>query len=148
MRTNQHVYGERAFWVKGQEAKMVGQKSLTVILREGDRSDQVVAPKQWLPLFEAIPVYFLDEVAAKGGPLGFEPDDGMTVRVVRRTVGRLGDLKDADLSFGGGTAVPRTVAEVQRYLSEEYAPGKTFLSDTIFTVYWVEYLPNEPCAAD
>ncbi len=151
MRTNRHVYGERAFWVKGNEAKMVKSQGLTVILRLGDRSDSQKAPKQWLPLFEPIPVYTLvpgtgDQ--AKGINPDFEPDDGTTVQIVRRTVTRLGDIKDEDLSFGNGYAVSDDSAGVLDYLQTEMSPGKEFDPSTIMTIYWVEYLPNEEPASD
>lgn len=151
MRTNKHVYGERAFWVKGREAEMVKKRTLAVVIRLGDRSDRERAPKQWLPLFEPIPVYEL--VLGTGDPAHginpeFMPDDGTTVQIVRRTVGRLGDLTDADLRFGSGSAVPKIAADVAKYLGTEMSPGKTFGPETLITVYWVEYLANEEPAAD
>ena len=33
-RTNKHKYGEPSFWVKGQEAQMIRERKLTVIIRE------------------------------------------------------------------------------------------------------------------
>lgn len=151
MRTNQHVYGERAFWVKGEEARMAKEHKLTVIIREKDRSDPARAPQQWLPLFEPIPVYTLilgtgDQ--AKGIDPNFELDDGTTVQIVRRTVTRLGDITDGDLSFGAGSAVSTTAADVLGYLQGEMSPGKEFPPATVMTLYWVEYLSNEAPAGD
>ncbi len=151
MRTNKHVYGERAFWVKGQEAEMVRNRVLTVILREKDRSDRVAAPQQWLPLFEPIPVYRLVDGSgdqARGVPPDFHEDDGTTVKIVRRTVGRLGDLKFADLYYADGSAVPQNADRVTEYFETEMSPGKKFPPETVLTVYWVEYLPEQAVATD
>lgn len=147
-RTNQHVYGERALWLKGEEATMAMARRLSVIIRTGDRSSEKLSPKQFLPFGERTPVYILDAVAAKGGPLGFETDTGLTMEVVRRCVTRLKDIVDADLRFNGGTAVPQSAQDVTTYLAEEMAPGKHFSPDDLFTIYWVEYLPDEPPATD
>lgn len=150
MRTNRHVYGERALWVKGTEAKMAKQGTLTVIIREGDRSDPVKTPMQWLPSFESIPVYCIavpgDQV--KGIAPQFEQDEGIAVKVVRRTVTQLLDIKNGDLNYSGGFAVPRNKESVERYLREELSPGKTFSRFTVLTIYWVVYLPKEPPALD
>lgn len=150
MRTNQHRYGERAFWVKALESKMAKEDSLTVIIREGDRSDPVKAPMQWLPLFESIPVYCIavpgDQV--KGIAAQFEKDAGIAVKIVRRTITRLRDIKNGDLHFGSGSAVPRSKEFVQRYLEEEMSPGKMFPPDTVLTLYWVEFLEREAPALD
>lgn len=151
MRTNNHTYGERAFWVKGEEAQRVKDRRLTVIIRLGDRSSQDLVPKQWLPLLQPVPVYTLvlgtgDQ--ARGIDPDFEPDNGTTVQVVRRTVTRLCDVKDADLQYGKGSSVPGCAAGVADYLSHEMSPGKRFDLDTLLTLYWIEYLPNESPATD
>lgn len=147
-RSNVHAYGEPTFWLKLTESELAVTRRLTVILRVGDRSSKATAPKQWLPMFEPIPVYHLDKEAAHGGPLGFCPDDGTTVKIVRRTVGRLGDIVDADLRYRGGRAVPAAAAEVKRYFEEEMSPEKTFADDQVVTIYWVEYLPDQMPATD
>ena len=130
---------------------MAKERSLTVILREKDRSSREVAPKQYLPLFEPIPVYRLVDGTgdqAKGIPPDFHPDDGMTVQVVRRAVGRLGDLKDSDVHYCGGSAVPMWTEAVAPYFETEMSPGRKFPPETVVTVYWVEYLPDEEPATD
>ena len=149
-RTNKHKYGEQAFWVKGTEAEMAKEKTLAVILRHGDRSDQVRAPQQWLPLLEPIPVYCISVPGdqANGIEAQFERDQGLTVQIVRRTVTRLGDIRHGDLQFMQGYAVPQTPDDILPYLTEDLAPGKVFESDTLMTVYWVEYLPDEESAVD
>lgn len=158
-RTNQHVYGER---------------ELTVIVRQGDRSTQEKAPKQWLPLDTPVPVYFIKvpgDPATGKNPV-FAPDDGTTVKIVERFVKRLGDVTDKDLYFGRGRAVPYfgqdpQISEgiegmcdidaldaagwpmsVRGYLETELSPGKRTTPDDILTIYHVEYLPNETPAAD
>lgn len=151
MRTNHHTYGERALWVKGEEARMAKDKNLVVIIRVGDRSSQNLAPKQWLPLFQPVPVYTLvlgtgDQ--ARGIDPDFEPDNGTAVQVVRRTVTRLCDVMNDDLRYKGGSAVPKCAAEVSEYLSREMSPGKEFNPDTLLTLYWIEYLPDEDPATD
>ena len=151
MRTNNHTYGEQALWVKGVEAEMVKKRELTVILRLGDRSDRVQTPKQWLPLFERVPVYTL--ILGTGNQdLGihpeFEPDKGTTVWVLRRTVTRLRDITDADLHFGNGTAVPDCAKDIVAYLVNELAPGKKIDRDMVMTLYGVEYLLDESPASD
>ena len=151
MRTNQHVYGERAFWVKGLEAELVLARTLTVILREKDRSDQVLTPKQWLPIFAPIPVYRLVDGTgdqAKGVLPEFHKDSGTTVQIVRRAVGRLGDVKYSDLFYNNGSAVPRQATDVAKYFGTEMSPGKEFPPETVITIYWVEYLPDETPASD
>lgn len=144
------MYGERAIWVKGTEAKMAKEGHLTVIIREGDRSDPVRTPMQWLPLFESIPVYCIavpgDQV--NGIAPQFERDEGIAVKVVRRTVTRLLDIKNSDLNYLGGSAVPRNKEFIERYLKEELSPGKTFSRFAVLTIYWVVYLPKEPPALD
>lgn len=145
------MYGERALWVKGVEAEMVKRRELRVILRLGDRSNQVLAPKQWLPLLEPIPVYTL--ILGTGNQeLGidpeFESDNGTTVLVARRTVIRLNEITDFDLRFGNGTAVPTRAKDVIAYLANELAPGKTFGPHTVMTLYGIEYLPDEIPASD
>lgn len=149
-RTNQHMYGERAFWVKGEEAEKAKGKNLTVILRMGDRSDRERAPKQWLPLFQPIPIYCIAVPGdqEKGISAQFEPDQGLTAQVVRRTVTRLGDITGGDLFFGNGHAIPLRATDVADYLAENFAGGKVLPPDTVMTVYWVEYLPDETPATD
>lgn len=151
MRTNNHIYGESALWVKGVESEMAKERSLTVILRLGDRSDRLQTPKQWLPLFERVPLYTL--ILGTGNQdLGidpdFEPDNGTTVQVVRRTVTRLGDITDADLLFRKGSAVPLCAVDILDYLAQELAPGKIFDPSMVMTLYWIEYLPDETPASD
>ncbi len=148
-RTNNHVYGERALWVKGEEAKRVRSHTLSVIIREGDRSDPAVTPLQWLPLFQPIPVYFIEKSgdSSTGALPVFRPDDGTAVEVAGRLVTRIGDLVDTDLLFGDG-AVPKTVLEVIEYFETEMSPGRRFGPETVVTVYRVHYLKNEPSAAD
>ena len=135
-----HVYGEIAFWVKKLEAHLIRDRQLSVFIRPDARDNPAL--KQWLPLFTPVPVFYLDAAAAKGGPLGFEPDDGTTVEVVRRTVCRLGEVLDQELHYNGGRAVPVTAADVKKYLEQELAPGKTFGVEHPITVSWVRYLPS------
>lgn len=151
MRTNKHVYGERTFWVKGREAHLVEARALTVFVRLGDRSAPNKAPLQWLPLFEPIPVYSLIFGTGdqdKGVMPRFELDRGVTVQIVRRTVGRLGDFKSSDLRFKDGSAVAVLPEALVEYLEVEMYPGKKFPPETIMTVYWVEYLPDQEPATD
>ena len=148
-RTNQHVYGEWALWVKRREARLAKNKKLTVILRQGDRSDQ--RSKLWLPLFEPVPVYTLilgtgDQ--AKNILPEFEPDSGLTVRIVRRTITRLCDITEKDLIFGTGQAVPHEIDDVVPYLRTELYPGMEFCGDTVLTIYWAEYLEDQVPATD
>lgn len=159
LRTNNHKYGERAFWVKGKEAVMAKDKILTVILRLGDRSDPELAPKQWLPLLQSIPVYCIAVPGdqTKGMPT-FEPDQGITVKIVRRTVTRPCDILDEDLFYcypnkdgthNVGSAVPEEVYEVFSYLENDFGlKPENIGPDTLVTVYWVEYLENEAPATD
>src|SRR3989344_5106405 len=135
-----HIYGEIAFWVKGEEARLIKSRELTVIIRQDDRSSPEL--KQWLPEDEPVPIFFLDAEAAKGGPLGFETDDGTSVRV-RRFVRQLGEIEDADLRFNGGRAVPTTGALVKDYLENELAPGKTFGIEHPITIYHLEYIKHQ-----
>jgi hypothetical protein len=150
LRTNQHVYGERSFWVKGREAELIRERMLRVIIRPGDRSDREAAPKQWLPLFEPIPVYCITIPGDQEKKIAaiFAPDDGTTVKIVRRTVTRLGDIMDQDLSYATGVAVPVTAVDVLEYLENELAPGKEFTPDTVMTIYWFDYLADETPASD
>lgn len=150
-RTNRHIYGEQAFWVKGGEGSLLKGGDLKVILRLGDRSSRDLAPQQWLPLFEPIPVYTLilgtgDQ--SKGIDPDFEPDAGVTVWIVRRTVTRLRDVTDADLQYQGGRAVPLLAKDVRTYLENELCPGKELNPDMLMTVYWIERLPDEQPATD
>lgn len=134
------VYGCKEFWIKGEEARLMKERELRVIVREDDRSDQTIAPKRWLPLMRPIAVAYIAVSGdqAKGIPPKFEEEDGPVIRVVRRTVTRLGDVVDADLHFDGGRAVPEAASEVKRYLEEELCPGKVFSSDALLTIYWFE----------
>lgn len=155
MRTNKHIYGEPSFWLKGEEACMARERRLTVILREKDRSSREVALKQYLPMFEPIPIYYLVDGTgdqAKGIAPDFHPDDGTTVQVVRRRVCRIGDIANADLRYSyrtsTGGSVPGSCMNVTRYFETEMSPGRKFPLETVITVYWVEYLPNEEPATD
>lgn len=145
MRTNKHKYGERAFWVKMLEAEMIRHRELTVVIRTDDRSSPIKAPQQWLPLGYPIPIYFIERPGdqTKGVAARFYPDNGTTVMILHREIVRLGDLTDKHLVFAGGTAVPQFLDVVKRYLGEELVPGKDLSSDTILTLYYIEYLPNE-----
>lgn len=149
-RTNQHVYGEMALWLKGDEAQMVKDEVLTVIIRAGDRSSRDLAPQQFLPINTSIPVYYIAVPGDqdRGIAAQFEPDTGRAVRIVGRTVVRLGDIKDAHLSFQEGTAVVSEAGEVRRYLEEVLSPGKSFGPESLITIYWVEYLDQEEPAND
>ncbi|MBI2410223.1 hypothetical protein HYV30_04300 [Candidatus Kaiserbacteria bacterium] len=142
------MYGEPSIWAKLVEAEMLKAETLGVVIRLGDRSSREKAPKQYLEQFAPVPVYYLDEEAGRGGRLGFEPDDGTTIRIVMKKIGRLGDLRDTDLWFCSRSAVPHTVPEVRRYLETEMSPGKKFDNDTVVTLYGIEYLPKETPAAD
>lgn len=153
-RTNQHVYGEMALWLKGKEstdeARMAKERRLTVILRAGDRSSRELAEKQFLPLNTSIPVYYIAVPGDqdRGIAAQFESDVGDAVKIVGRTVVRLGDIKDAHLSFQEGTAVVSEAGEVRRYLEEVLSPGKSFGPESLITIYWVEYLDQEEPAND
>lgn len=144
-RAKERVYGVPEFWLKGSEAELAKQRQLTVIVRQGDRSDRERAPQQWIPILEPIPVFYISVPGdqMRGVPAQFEPDDGTTVRITRRTVTRLGDVMDADLYFAHGHAVPKQAAEVKQYLEQELAPGKKFNPGELITIYWVEYIPDE-----
>jgi hypothetical protein len=150
--TKEHIYGERAFWVKGKEAGLMKVRKLTVVIRPGDRSSKWQADKQWLPLDEPIPVYYLVPGTgnpATGAPPEFEPDIGTTVQIVRRTVTRLKDVRRQDLIFSVGSAVPRgDWQDVREYLTEELAPEKQFSPDSLITIYWIEHLANEKPVGD
>lgn len=139
---------------------MAKDKILTVILRLGDRSDPELAPKQWLPLFQPIPVYCIAVPGdqAKGISATFEPDQGITVKIVRRTVTRPCDILDEDLFYwylnkdgthNVGSAVPEEVDEVFSYLENDFGlKPENIGPDILVTVYWVEYLMNETPATD
>ena len=148
-RTNKHVHGETALWLKGVEAQMAKARKLTVVIRQGDRSDRVAAPERWLPLLTPVPTYYIAVPGdqAKGIAAQFEPDDGTTVQIVRRAVTRLGDIVDADLRYAGGvangSAVSKIAKNVKQYLEGELAPGKTFSPDDLITIYHVQYLPKQ-----
>jgi len=93
MRMQKRVYGERTFWLKGKESEMAKEKSLTVVIRPGDRSDKVNTPQQWLPMESRVPLYYIRVPGdqARGISPEFEPDDGSTVQIVKRSVMRLQD---------------------------------------------------------
>ena len=137
-----HFYGERAFWVKGQEAYLVKARDLTVILRPGDRSDPKIP--QCLPLNEPLPIFFL--IPGTGDPKDrlkppeFEEDDGTTVRVISRTIRALKDITDDDLEFGSGAAVVHQASEIKRYFEEVQDPGKTLNPESPLTIYRLEYV--------
>ncbi len=147
-----HIYGERSLWMKGEEAQLVKSRDLTVIIRQGARDNPNTL--QWLPMFTPIPVFYIaipgdqaKSIAAK-----FEPDDGTTVQIARRTVCRLHDVLEEDLQYEHGYAVPDTVnpdAEdfdnlltVKEYLENELVPGRTFMDEDLVTIYCIEYLPS------
>lgn len=139
---------------------MAKDKILTVIIRVGDRSDPELAPNQWLPLLQPIPVYCIAVPGdqAKGISATFEPDQGITVKIVRRTVTRPCDIMNEDLFYcypnkdgthNVGSAVPEEVYEVFSYLEDDFdLKPENIGPDTLVTVYWVEYLENEPAATD
>lgn len=141
--TDSHVYGERALWVKGIEAAMAKNHSLTVVIRQGDRSDPEKTPLQWLPLGKPVPIFCIAVPGdqARGVAAQFEDDDGTTVFIAGRLVKPLGHVVEDDLVFGRGGAIPRTATEVKNYLEQELCPGKTFSPDDLITIYYVEYLP-------
>ena len=139
---NEHNYGEEAFWLKKGESELAKRLRLTVIIRQDDRTDESKMPKQFVNVGKPVPVFRLDAIAAEGGPLGFDPDDGTTVEVVRQKVVKLGDITDEGLYFEGGTAVPESAADVRRYLEQELAPGKTYGDEQVLTLNYVRYLPN------
>ncbi|HYF29394.1 MAG TPA: hypothetical protein VEA36_03460 [Candidatus Paceibacterota bacterium] len=149
-RTNTHVYGEHAFWLKDSEVKMARDGTLSVIVRGGDRSTPEKAPKQFLRTNEPVPCYMIAVPGDqdKGISAQFEADGGTTVEVVERIVKPLGEFTDDELVFEGGRAVPENAAGLKRYLEEELAPGKTFGPDAVITVYHVRRLPNEEPATD
>lgn len=143
-RATERIYGVPEFWLKGNEAQLAKRRTLTVIIRQGDRSDRQRTPQQWLPLLEPIPVFFISTPGdqSRNIPAQFEPDEGTTVRIIRRTVTRLTNVTDADLCFARGRAVPKRATEVKQYLEQELAPGRSFGSSDLITIYWIEYLPE------
>ena len=139
---NTHEYGEEAFWLKKNESQLARNYRLNVIIRQDDRTDEAKMPKQFVNVGKPIPIFHLDAIAADGGRLGFEPDDGTTVEVVRQKVVKLRDITDEELRFHGGVAVPQSAADVRRYLEEELAPGKKYGDEQVLTLNYVRYLPN------
>ena len=112
--------------------------------------DSVKAPQQWLPLLEPVPIYCIAVPGdqPRGIAAQFEPDVGLSVKIVRRAVTRLSDITDEDLAFYDGGAIPGSSREVLGYLENDLAPGKKFAPENLITIYWVEYLPDEVPATD
>jgi len=141
-----HIHGEQAFWVKLREAELIKRHELGVIIREGDRRDPVQRPKQWLPTDVPIPVFYLTDEAARGGPgtpFSFEPDDLNTVQFGRRRILHLDEILQIDLVYDDRYAVPHTAPELEVYLYGELYPerrDRPFAGSDLFTLYPVDYV--------
>ncbi len=139
---NEHVYGEEAFWLKQGEERLARKRLLTVIIRPDDRTDEARTPMQFVSVGKPIPVFYIAKEGdqAAGVKAQFHPDDGTTVEVVRQKVRELEKVRDDDLWYEGGTAVPQTVAAVRDYLEQEFAPGRKFADGQVLTFSYVRYL--------
>lgn len=139
---DKHVYGEVSFWVKGEEARRMKNRRLSVIVRQGDRSNPETL--QYVPEGVPVPVFAIAVPGdqAKGIAAQFEPDDGTTVQVIHKKICRLDAVLDRDLRYGNGGAVPEVAELVRDYLEHELVPGRTFKDEDMVTLYYIEYLPN------
>ncbi len=145
---NTHEYGEESFWLKKNEERLARERRLTVIVRQGDRTDESKTPVQFVSVSKPIPVFYIAKEGdqTQGVKAQFHPDDGTTVEVVKQKVVQLGLVKDEDLKFENGTAVPQTATEVRTYLEEELAPGKKYADDQLLTLSYIRYLQPAFCA--
>lgn len=139
---NNHVYGEEAFWLKKGEETLARQRLLTVIVRPDDRTSEERTPQQFVSRNKPIPLFYIAKEGDQAKNIGpvFHDDDGTTVEVVEQKVVELDKVKDEDLKFGNGTAVPTTAAEVRAYLEGELAPGKKFADTHLLTLSYCKYL--------
>lgn len=135
------TYGGKGFWIRAAYMEGFKDKSITAVVRPGDRSD----PKDQRnnPLGEDLPVRFIDVPGdqSRGIPALLFRDDGTTVRVTECLVRQIRDLTSEDLR---GTAPDTMTAELVRYhLATLYNTPLPSWDDfvTIFRFVHVPYRP-------
>ena len=106
------VYGGKGFWLRAAYMDGFGDKSITAVVRLGDRSDP--ANPRNNPIGEDLPVRFIRVPGNQEA--GIEPklfdDDGITVRVTASSARLIRDLTPDDLR---GCAPDCTTPELVRY---------------------------------
>lgn len=135
-------YSERSLWIRQGYMEIVRDRSLTAVVRIGDRS----APdhKNHIPEGQPLPIRFIDRpwVAVEVGSDrrgDLLPDEGITFERTGVIVKRIEDLTAEDLR---GTAPDTATAELVRYHLAGINNSPLPSWDTVVTIWRFKYLPN------
>ena len=133
------VYGDPGFWVRQAYVEGIKNRTITAVVRLGDRSDPT--HKNHIPAGVPLPIRFIAKPAAgELGKLGsLLPDDGTTFRRTDCIVKPIEDLTMQDLR---GMAPDCANPELIRYHLAAIVDGPLPSWDTVVTVWRFEYLPD------
>lgn len=132
-----NTHGMIGFWVRAPHMEGFQNRSITTVVREGDRSNP--SDTRHAPEGEDLAVRFIKKVGdgSRGIKAELYPDDGTTVRRVGMKVKRLKDLTEEDLK--GSTLDTRT-PELVRYHLAMVANSELPSWETVVTVWHLEYV--------
>lgn len=135
------TYGVPALWIRSVYHEGFQNRSITAVVRPGDRSSYEKTPNTYLPLNTDLAVRFIitpGDVKTKTLPV-LMPDDGTTISVSECIVKRIGDLTSLDLV---GTAPDTQTPELVRYhLATVYNTALPSLDDVV-TIWRFMYRPQ------
>lgn len=135
------TYGISALWIRSVYYEGFQNRSITAVVRPGDRSSEAKTPKTYLPTGTDLAVRFIvtpGNVETGALPV-LMPDDGTTISVTECIVKRIGELTQEDLV---GTAPDTQTPELVRYhLATVYNTLLPPLDDVV-TIWRFAYRPT------
>ncbi len=144
-------YGDQGFWVRQEHMPYFQDKSISAVIRLGDRSDP--GHKNYIAPGVPQPVRYINAPgpAVMGAPGDLLEDDGTTFERTECIVKTFGELTNEDLV--GLTPDCQTVEDARRHIAEINKMAELPGDDVKVTIWRFRFLPNavaepEPVAAD
>ncbi len=134
-------YREKSIWNRLAYMALFRSRTITSVVRMGDRSDP--NHKNYLPPDVPMAIRFLTllptKLATPNTRGDLLPDEGLTFERTECIVKKIGDLTGADLAGGSpDTATPELVRYHLALVNNTELPSW----DTVVTIWRFKYLPN------
>jgi len=134
-------FGNFGMWIRPLYMEGFQNKTITAVVRPGDRSTPSEPTGYWLPKGKDVAIRFIKKAGdpVKKVPPEFFPDEGITVHVTDCIVKKIRDLTPEDLR---GMAPDTATPELVRYhLATIYNTPLPSLDDVV-TIWRFKYRPN------